>query len=94
MYRVKSSKQFIKSLDKLIKNGLKRKHIDEVYNVIDSLSKGKRLSAKYQDHKLQGDWLGYRECHIQGDLLLIYEIDGTELILVLINIGSHTQLFG
>ena len=93
MYRIKSSKQFIKSLDKLIKNRLKQKYIDEVYNVIDLLSKGKRLSTEYQDHKLQGEWLGYRECHIQGDLLLIYEIDGTELILILIDIGSHAQLF-
>ena len=94
MYRVKSSKQFVKSLNKLLKNGIKQKYVDEIYEVIDVLSKGKRLHTKYEDHKLQGEWSGYRECHIQGDLLLIYEIDGNELILVLINIGSHAQLFG
>lgn len=93
MYRVKTSKQFLKSFDKLIKTELKQKHIDEVYSIIDVLSKGKKLNVVYKDHKLQGEWLGYRECHIQGDLLLVYEIDGTELLLILIDIGSHSQLF-
>lgn len=36
----------------------------------------------------------YRECHIKDDLLLIYYKDKTVLVLVLVSIGTHHQLFG
>ena len=40
-----------------------------------------------------GELFGYRECHIKGDLLLIYKIEKENLILILVDIGSHSQLF-
>ena len=51
------------------------------------------LPEKYKDHKLTGEWERSRECHIRGDLLLIYEKpdDG---ILYLARLGSHSELFG
>jgi mRNA interferase YafQ len=93
MYRVKFSKKFEKKLEKLIQNGLKQKYIDDIYSVIDTLGTGKKLETSYRDHKLSGNLGGYRECHIQGDLLLVYQINKDELILLLINIGSHSDLF-
>ena len=36
----------------------------------------------------------YRECHIQGDFLLIYEKHNDVLLLVMVNIGTHHELFG
>lgn len=93
MYRIKTDKKFEKSLEKLKKKGLKQKHIDDLYIVVDILSKGKNLDTSYRDHKLRGEYEGYRECHIQGDLLLIYKIIKDELVLVLINIGTHSELF-
>jgi len=36
---------------------------------------------------------GCRECHITPDWLLIYEVDGDELILYLTRTGSHSDLF-
>ena len=93
MYRVKSSSKFNKSLEKLAKNGLKQKFIDDIYCVIKVLSSGEKLDVSYRDHKLQGEYDGYRECHIRGDLLLIYQINEGELLLVLINLGSHSELF-
>lgn len=93
MYRVKFDKKFLKSLKKLIKNGLKQKYIDDIYQVIDRLSSGKKLELQYRDHKLTGELDGYRECHIQGDLLLIYQIHDSELVLILVNIGSHSDIF-
>jgi len=47
-----------------------------------------------RDHALSGEWHGYRECHIKGDLLLVYQIHDDVLVLVLVDIGSHPQLFG
>ena len=51
------------------------------------------LPAHNRDHDLSGNWAGYRECHIKPDLLLIYKIENNNLVLVLINIGSHSDLF-
>ena len=32
------------------------------------------LSAEWKDHKLNDDWKDFRECHVKGDLLLLYQI--------------------
>ena len=34
-----------------------------------------------RDHPLTGDWVGYRECHIQSDWLLVYLIENGVLVL-------------
>lgn len=53
------------------------------------------LPEKYRDHKLTNskDYENVRECHIEPDWLLIYEIIGDELILNLLRTGSHSDLF-
>ena len=48
---------------------------------------------KYKDHALSGNYKNYRECHIKPDLLLIYKIEKSELILYAVHIGSHSDLF-
>jgi mRNA interferase YafQ len=51
------------------------------------------LPASNRDHPLAGDWSDCRECHVRGDLLLVYrKPDNTRLQLV--RLGSHAQLFG
>jgi mRNA interferase YafQ len=93
MYKIKADKSFEKSLLKIVKAGLKQKYVDQIYFVIQELSLGNNLLPKYKDHKLTGELKGYRECHIQGDLLLIYKIQKAELVLILIDIGTHSELF-
>lgn len=61
--------------------------------VVNLIANKKTLPIKYRDHKLNGEFAEYRECHIQGDLLLVYQIIKDELVLVLINIGTHSELF-
>ncbi|MBR5909213.1 MAG: type II toxin-antitoxin system YafQ family toxin [Schwartzia sp.] len=51
------------------------------------------LPEKYHDHKLAGNYKGYRECHIAPDWLLIYKTDRAKLILVLTRTGNHSELF-
>ena len=46
-----------------------------------------------RDHALSGDWVGYRECHIKPDLLLIYRKPDVDT-LRLARLGSHSELFG
>lgn len=51
------------------------------------------IPAEYLDHPLTGDWIGHREMHIQGDLLLIYKVYEKENLVVLIELGTHSELF-
>jgi mRNA interferase YafQ len=59
--------------------------------VIETLAVGQPLPAEYRDHKLVGDWRDCHECHLAGDWLLIYCIEGDALILE--RMGSHAELF-
>jgi mRNA interferase YafQ len=49
------------------------------------------LGPEWRDHPLKGDWADHRECHIGGDFLLIYRLDGGTLIFV--RAGTHSDLF-
>jgi mRNA interferase YafQ len=92
MYVIFPTRQYRKSFKKLKHSG----KLDEIKlnRVIDALCKGKDLDPIYKDHSLSGELIEYRECHIRGDLLLIYKIEKDKLILVLIDIGSYSYLFG
>ena len=67
------------------------RNVDELRVVIEKLFKGEKLEAKHKDHKLSGRWKIYRECHINPDWLLVYNIRKNELILI--RMGSHSELF-
>lgn len=62
-------------------------------DVIKRLAMGEPLPEKNRYHILSGEYLGCRECHIAPDWLLIYEVDGDELILYLTRTGTHSDLF-
>ena len=63
-------------------------------NIIRTLSRGETLPEKNRDHELADDWVGYRECHIQPNWLLIYRIENDVLVLTLSRTGTHSDLFG
>ena len=89
-YQIEYTSRFKKEY-KLAK---KRGHdISLLRTVIDILAKGETLPEKYKDHPLVSNWIGYRECHIQGDWLLIYKYKDNELILSLTATGTHSDLF-
>lgn len=93
MYSIEYTRDFIKSYKKLIKQGIADKVELELKFCIQNLAKGERLDAKYRDHKLQGELEGYREFDLRGDLLVIYRVYENILILSLIDIGTHSNLF-
>ncbi len=66
---------------------------NELVPVLKVLVADQPLAPRYRDHDLTGDWIGYRECHLKPDLLLIYRKDGDNL-LILARLGSHSELFG
>lgn len=69
------------------------KNLDKLFSVINTLANGETLNAKYKDHDLMGNYKGTRECHIEPDWLLVYEIKDDVLILMLYRLGTHSELF-
>lgn len=57
---------------------------NELKPIFLALATDQPLEAKYRDHDLIGDWLGYRECHIKPDAETLR----------LARLGSHNALFG
>lgn len=86
-YKIEYSTPFKKALKKLNK-----KDIDKVFNVIEKLANGEKLDIKFKDHALKGNYLGYRDCHIKADLVLIYKKQDDRLILTCVELGSHSEL--
>lgn len=89
-YNIIPTIKFKKDLKKASKRNLK---IEKLEKVIDILANGEMLSEKYRDHELSGNYSGCRECHIEPDWLLIYEIHNDKLILILTRTGTHSDLF-
>ncbi|MBQ3403735.1 MAG: type II toxin-antitoxin system YafQ family toxin [Synergistaceae bacterium] len=65
----------------------------EFWEVVRMLADDIPLPARYRDHPLHGAWEGSREYHIRPDLLLVYTLEGDN-VLWLERLGSHAELFG
>lgn len=90
MLTLKATTKFKKDYKKMKKQG---KDMSLLESVIDDLLNEKVLDEKYQDHPLVGNYLGFRECHILPDWLLIYAVDNNQLILTASRTGNHSDLF-
>lgn len=91
-YEVVYSTKFKKALKKFNKQD---KNIDELLDVIDKLAFKEELEPKYRNHNLINDkyYKNCGECHIRPDWLLIYQYNDDKLLLLLINAGSHSEVF-
>jgi mRNA interferase YafQ len=90
-YQIKFTSQFKKDIKLAKKQG---KNLNKLYEIIAKLADGDDLAASLHDHALTGNFKSTRECHIEPDWLLVYEIFEQEFVLVTVRIGSHSQLFG
>jgi len=90
LLQLKKTSQFCKDLKRVVK---RRLNVDLLDEIIQTLRKRKPLDPKHKDHALTGHYVGFRECHIQPDWLLIYMIDGKNLILTASRTGTHSDLF-
>ena len=73
---------------------LEKKHynFEEFNKIIDLLARGEPLPGKYKDHALSGNKKGYRDCHIDKNIVLIYYKSNNQL--TLIDIGTHKEVLG
>lgn len=85
------SSKFKKELKKCYKRGL---DVEKLREVLKILEHGSTLPSEYKAYKLSGKFHGNWECHVQPDWLLIWEQRDDELILLLIDTGSHSDIFG
>jgi len=91
MYEIRTTNRYEKDLRRIISE---IRPIEELDCVVELLSASDTpLPPKYKDHKLKGRYLGYRECHIKPDWLLVYKKDKKNLILLLMQTGTHSDLF-
>lgn len=82
------TEQFDRDLKKMLKRGKDKQRIKLV---ITKLINEEKLEPKYKHHKLAGMYKGRRECHIEADWLLIYKIEGNQIIFE--RTGTHSDLF-
>ena len=88
MLKLNTSSRFKKDLKTCEKRGYNLKLLQDV---IDILRIPDKLQDKNKDHYLIGNQKGRKECHVQPDWLLIYEIYEDELYLY--RTGTHADLF-
>jgi mRNA interferase YafQ len=80
--------QFLRDTRRAQRRG---KDMSKLRGVLSLLIAAGPLPASLKDHPRTGEWSGYRDCHIEPDWLLLYKIDGNDLILA--RTGSHADLF-
>lgn len=90
-YKLKFTGEFRRSLKRCLKRGYDEQLLKEVLN---TLVKEGCLPEKYHPHLLHGQYEGYWECHITPDWLLVWVQDHQELLLLMTNTGTHSDLFG
>ena len=61
------------------------------WEVVAILANEELIPTEYRDHELSGRWSGIRDIHIEADWLLLYQITGSDLVLV--RTGKHKDLF-
>lgn len=86
--KITQTTQFGKDVKKQRKRG---KDLQKLKEIVGPLISQEALPAKNRDHSLTGDWVGWRDCHLEPDWLLIFKISPGEVFLG--RTGSHADLF-
>ena len=85
-----STKTFLEDWERLSRSGRSAlKRLQEATLLL--IGNDAPLGPEWLDHPLKGDWVDHRECHIGGDFLLIYRLDGNAILLG--RAGTHSELF-
>jgi mRNA interferase YafQ len=76
------------------KKGPRGRQLDKSFNaILAALVNDWPLPEACRDHPLKGEWVGYRDCHVMPDLVLIYRKSDSRT-LELRRLASHAELFG
>ena len=90
-YIIVRTNRFKKSLRRCLKRGLNEQLIKDAIILLTTTG---TLPPKYKPHCLSGEFEGAWECHIQPDWLMVWKQNDQELVLLLLETGSHSDIFG
>lgn len=90
-YTITRTNSFKKAFKRCLKRGLS---ISSFETCLEILATTGTLPPKYKSHKLSGKFNNIWECHIEPDWLLLWDQNDDELTLLLIDTGSHSDIFG
>ena len=85
-YKITYTTQFKKDYKKYKKKEEKLSKILEIGGVSN-------IPKSMKPHFLTGNYKGYLECHIESDLLIIWLQYDDEKNIILVRLGSHSELF-
>jgi mRNA interferase YafQ len=88
MYTPVYTEQFEKDIKRCKRRG---KNFEKLKIIINTLLSGQSLDPIHRDHKLTGNYIGRRDCHIESDWLLIYQT--REDCVIFERTGTHSDLF-
>lgn len=91
MYQVVLSRRYTTALKRFSRH----QNFDQqlLEGIVETLACGESLSVKYEDHQLSGEFQEYRECHVKNNILLMYQKREDILVLLLVKLGTHDDLF-
>ena len=90
IYQLKKTSQFKASVKLAKKRGL---NIDLLEDIIEKLRTDTPLGVKHKNHQLSGQFKDIWECHIQPDWLLLYLKEENNLVMTLVDTGTHSDIF-
>ena len=88
--RIRTTNRFEKDVKRCKKRYFQMEKLKKVIRLLEETGK---LPTEYKPHKLSGQYAGSWECHIMPDWLLIWKQFNDELVLVMTNTGSHSDVF-
>jgi mRNA interferase YafQ len=90
VYQIQITNKFKKSLDLSYRRNW---DLESLKEVVHTLAKGEQLDPKHHVHSLQGYKAVIMECHVKPDWLLLWQQNENELILIMLDTGTHSDLF-
>lgn len=90
MWSLSYTTRFKKDVKRCKKRGLDLALLETAISILQAEG---GLPEKYKPHKLSGKYSGCWECHIQPDWLLVWQQTDNDLIILLTNTGTHSDLF-
>ena len=88
MLKLQTTSRFEKDYKKALASG---KDMNKLKQVMKMIASEESLSTQLRDHKLIGNYHGRRECHLEGDWLLIYKLENN--LVIFERTGTHSELF-
>jgi mRNA interferase YafQ len=89
MPKLKRHKSFLKDYANI---KLADTQFEKFISYLNLLKDGINLPPEAKNHNLKGNWKDFKECHLGGDMLLVYAKFDDEIILT--RIGTHSEIFG